>query len=839
MKKLIAWLLAAACMFCTVPAYAAPSEIGLLSAMGVFPREITDASAETMFTRAQLAYAAAHLAFGDSIMNTDTAISDAEEHIYSKEIKTVVAFGIMSKDLSDAFRPEATVSISELGRVLVDIMGYGDPAKTSGGYPNGYMAFAQRLGILKGVKGSAGDAITVATAARMLYNAATAKIDERVSMSGAENISFSSKAQEVSLMGRNLGVSVYTGEITRVNTQTNTATVTIESNKYETNDILLEKGSEHVFKSISVNLNPYEHVPATIWVDRKKEIVAIAPLNNVELKYGYLYSVNGDTNESSSYAIAAVNRLSLYGETVEYSVSKAVQLTYNEEMSAAPQKLVGNFMKLVIRDQEVVYMEGWDLEEGGILQECNDQEMKFLQKDAGTRSIKELDTIDRRLVFINNAGADWKDLRKDSYVRYFMQGSTLVLVAYEKVITETLDAWSNKELTIGGTTYETESAGWYLSTDGKQYRISNTNDIKAFCDTDVSAYFNGKDKIVYLCPALGQELQTNKFLAMLIGYKRASGMREPEMKLLPLEPIGESRVYTASKKLKLEDDLTEAELMETAGDIDGNGIYEFELNRKGEVTSIARPLPISGFQSVAANISAFTADVAYVALNNRNVLFTNEKMVGIYKDDDGFTAQNVTFNSINARNATNVVVRLYGYEDTPDIRLAVICGETENIFYNTLLEGFLSGKTLTVDADGELYYKVSVIGNGGENDYRVEYEEGQELPENALVSYRNRNLFGPANRIEFTSVTELPKTNNLAGIGGLVEATVRKVNSTAVTFEDGTTWFFHPSLFVLTEVTNIRGERICQPMKIEDLAPGDVVYYKQNFFMMQMIVMHY
>jgi len=126
-----------------------------LRAFGVISEEDEFDSSETI-TRATFMHYVMKCCLGSEgypEIITDIPFSDVSSGtVGAREIMLASRLGIISGDSGSAFRPNDNITVNEAAKVFVSILGYGEIAENSGGFPNGYMAIANRLGIFKGCK---------------------------------------------------------------------------------------------------------------------------------------------------------------------------------------------------------------------------------------------------------------------------------------------------------------------------------------------------------------------------------------------------------------------------------------------------------------------------------------------------------------------------------------------------------------------------------------------------------------------------------------------------------------------------------------------------------------
>ncbi|MDD3766563.1 MAG: hypothetical protein PHF89_05165 [Eubacteriales bacterium] len=149
-----------------------------------------------VLTRAEFAQVVVDvLSYRSSDFQFDTdniAIVDLEEAgNYANAAVALVRMGYMQGSKVGAgafqFRPSDAVTSTEMIKVWVEVLGYGEYAKAKGGYPIGYMSVAHTLGIRDESIANAGGA-TVADGKRLTFKALHAEVAKSSVSSGGLNL---------------------------------------------------------------------------------------------------------------------------------------------------------------------------------------------------------------------------------------------------------------------------------------------------------------------------------------------------------------------------------------------------------------------------------------------------------------------------------------------------------------------------------------------------------------------------------------------------------------------------------------------------------------------------
>ena len=96
---------------------------------------------------------------------------DLENHWSAKEVSYARNFGIVDNEPGTSFNPDEKVTVQEIVKMVLAVLGYNSQADSMGGYPNGYIQVASMKGVTKNIDTKMQDYITRGDAALMLCNA--------------------------------------------------------------------------------------------------------------------------------------------------------------------------------------------------------------------------------------------------------------------------------------------------------------------------------------------------------------------------------------------------------------------------------------------------------------------------------------------------------------------------------------------------------------------------------------------------------------------------------------------------------------------------------------------
>lgn len=115
--------------------------------------------------------------------STETPFDDIDPGYWANNfINYVASMGYMNGDGKNFF-PEREITVDEVQKVIVELLGHGFKA-TDGGYPAGYRTAGNQLGIYKGVSSGYSEPATRGEVAQMLYNCIDTRIFVRNAFGG-------------------------------------------------------------------------------------------------------------------------------------------------------------------------------------------------------------------------------------------------------------------------------------------------------------------------------------------------------------------------------------------------------------------------------------------------------------------------------------------------------------------------------------------------------------------------------------------------------------------------------------------------------------------------------
>lgn len=162
------------------------SAINELSALGVI-EGFEDGSfhPDELVTRAQMAAMVCRALnnFNAESNNIQKFNDVAADNWAAGWVATAADAGIINGTGNGNFDPDLNVTYAQTAKMLVSAMGYGDWAENQGGWPSGYLSYANSTGVTANISGVANDtALTRAQCAQMIANALEAPILKQTSV---------------------------------------------------------------------------------------------------------------------------------------------------------------------------------------------------------------------------------------------------------------------------------------------------------------------------------------------------------------------------------------------------------------------------------------------------------------------------------------------------------------------------------------------------------------------------------------------------------------------------------------------------------------------------------
>lgn len=732
MKKIISLLLSLILLVSMTSVVFADNESETLSAIGILPA--FSGGATSNVTRAEFAFMTARLV-GAKYAPTVTRFADVgESNMYSGYVEHLASIGVVSGHGDGNFDPEGSVTYAQAAKMITNVLGYDEYGIQYGGYPNGYIELLSRLGLNKGVVLAWDKVLTVDEAVKLIHNALTMELNSvSYVQNGGELNSWISSDKKDSLLSSKFGISVYEGVVNSVNDSGTFVNITISGNKYDSNPVVLSKGQNVDFELGSgISGDSYVNVPSVIWVDENESIVKIAPQRGIEIKYVQIAKIN-DTD--SNFPIGNINTIMFLDDETEYDVADDAILFYNGYKTTSSAYLNGKFAKVITKNDEVIFIESWDLVDGGLITNSDGDTITYI-KDGRTTYLRDLANEKKVLTIIGENGAKITEVKAGSTFMYYRRDGYCVVVASEKKVVDKFTSVSANSVQIGQVSYKTKTTRYtesgpqkaenlvYYSEDGENF--SNTEYVKLL-DRNVEAYI-GPDGFVWLIKALTQDSGIRKFYGLVKGTKVDNMDPEfGEIEVIEIDDSFTETVYKITDKTVFNDGLNLVEMATDAKakSLSGEGIYVFEVSASGKIVSISEPDPIYGYEDTVTTVSSF-GTVAVAKLAPHYIYWNGgQKILVIYEKNSkltlGWTSWTALYD-LTAKLSLNLHLFGEGMESVPS--LIVLTGGATPIseFGSQERYGIITNIMDTLGDDGEVMKEISMIMKAGNKKYTVRPE---------------------------------------------------------------------------------------------------------------------
>ncbi len=837
-KKLSVIFIAALILMCLpLSAYSKEESIAFdnLEALGITLEGIGETDFDSAAKRTHLAYIVSKLIDGKDYEKCVTAFSDVTDTTdFSGYINNAYNAGIFSGTGNGTFLPEGTVSIDNVYKVLSVIAGYETLANAFGTYPEGYRKVASQLGILGKIKTDANENVTVRglfEAAEMILKNEYDDYSITISESG---INLERTGVKKSVFADKHNISLYKGIITDINDTPYSASVVIKGNVFASNKTKYAINEKKVFLSeTDINLFMYENAEVTLWVDNdESKIVHIALANNVEIRFTTVAAVNSDENPNNKYSGDYIEYIRLYDDKRNYKTTDDFKVKYNMYETSVPVYLTDKFVKVVIKDNMISYIESWDLTEGGLISEITGEYIKFISGDNDNKKIEKLDYLSRITVYKNSEGSDIKELRANTYFDYYLSDNKLVIIASEKKISDVLLSVSADEIEIGNGIYN-KYTDIYVKTSSGSY--AKNGNLTYLFNNKITAYFDASGFCRYISSYIEGDTSEKQFLGIIEGAITDTFNSEIKLKVLSFEGTRESKELNLSNNCNLTCGKTLNEIISIKDTVKADNVFEFILNDKDEITEIKSPSMYYGYKdsggdsskdATVASVTSFTYDTPARMTVNDNILYFNGEPITILKQKDGkLYTEIVSWTDIYNTETDGVKVRFYGDGGiNSNFRLILISGATDTFRVRpgiSLNRGIVTSKSVVYD-DEKAKPQITVLSSGKEVKFIVSQADASLITsDNMYIEYTMVKLSDADIKLNGTPV-KLEAVFNTPP-SGWVKEPIYKSDSKRMFFDDGRAYFYQNPMII----KRIEAD-VYEMISADEISAGDIVCYKYD-----------
>jgi hypothetical protein len=602
LKKLLAVIVAVAFVISAmVPAFAAvPSDIDgtdyeaavtRLAALGVITgREDGKFYPDETISRSEFAAVVVRALGYNSAANAAkgaTKFSDVSANYWaSGYINLATSLGIINGRPDGTFGPDDAVLYEEAMTMIVRSLGYEPAAAAKGGYPTGYLVIGAQEGINDDAEGTSGMHAPRGLVAKMVDN--SLEVAMMIQVGYGTEVKFvksgTEGTDEQTILDSKLKLDKYEAKVLSVDGDE------IEVRYTNDSDVNGNKANSKedlkVFEAIStVGLRD---ALVTIWV---KDGVIYSLEADSTTYFDFISEVDGEDN-TADYTDKALTgteyEITLKNADASFDVDELASSAVTEYLTGTPttDDLLGVFAKVVINDGKVASMVLFDLTTGGIIEEVNDDYIKYTQGTTEGRRLRGMDDAKELIVVIDGSVASYSDLKADMLFDYdeFAADKYIIVASSAKAEGElsAVDVEDDGVVEIDGKEYDLDAANDYYSTnDGDDYAaIENDGDLDDLFGVDVVAYLNAAGDIRYIKGA-GEET-TSEFYGYVLKEWSAD-----EDYLRIFTDKGETVTYSLDINAAASDNdnLSDIDTYEQAANPE-DAIYLFTINEDGEITKV-------------------------------------------------------------------------------------------------------------------------------------------------------------------------------------------------------------------------------------------------------------
>lgn len=839
MKKITAYVLVVLMLFGSCFSVFASGSLNDLRALKIVPPEVSIDNLSEIITRESFSYMASKLLNSGERVPQKTVFSDVDEKsTYSGYIAFLNQLGIISGSGDGKFDPKGKLTIGAASKIIVTILGYKDAAEAKGGYHGGYETVSAELGLLKNVTVKDGF-ITVDGALEMVNNALGCPMASTEYYKDNDGfVANVSKDKDTTILNSVLGLNVYSAYVDSVNQKKGRIDVTITGNKQKTNKVILDSGMKKSFTvNGGINVAEFKYAPVTIMVDSEENVVAMALLKDVYVKFGVISSVNGDNNElSPSYNVDAIKRITVLDDETEYDTAEDFSVYYNEKQNFGAVSLISKPARLVIINGEIISVESWDLIEGGLITEVSEYEISYTVGDKAGFKLKNLDGFDKQYVYIDGKSAKIADVKKDALFYYYTNNTSLVLVVSQKKIVDKLYTASDSYFEIGGFLYN-KGKNVYYKAGENGYQLNQMP--LGLYNNLVKAYVAPNGKVSYV-EAFGEVENTNEvFLGIVTGFEEDDFEEDIlKIKVMRFKPDVEENIYTVYEKTALCDGITKEELKQSAGVIQSSNVFEFDMKADGKVASVKRALWLYGFEGPAeVNQSTFPSYSDAMLTINKKVFYINGTTLTVVGKEEGkVAAKNLPWSSLYGTGSGGKIALfvLSDNEFKSKADLIFVYGDaTMPISARTSKYGVVSDMVQSVDDEGEKCVTVTIMSGTKNYTYDLTEEEAEGIKERSYVTLKDVTTLTDK-KVSITGHYDMTGDYEdwayVTGYAtsGMHKGVVENIDEyRIITNEEGNTvaTYFHPSYNFFVEIDKTSAKETVKNITYKDISVGDKVYY--------------
>lgn len=803
-----------------------------LNAIGI-TNNLLSGEADGFISRAEFAYLVSKMMTGVDMQPTKTKFVDVnEKNVYSGYVAFLKSQGIINGVSETEYAPDLNVTKTAAAKIISKVLGY----NIDGTNVNDYLFAAEQLGIFNDVYVN-GEYITRKDAFKILENALVAINGNKSTSVIVEGdiVNIPKDEDDNIYLTTQLSYSVYRGAVKSINKKKSSMVFYVEKNEYETNNDILPIKKEVTLNVLpNIDLELYDKVPATVWTNKNGEVTLIRPRNGYNVRYGYVEYVNGDNELKANYLSSSLERISIVDDAAEYEFSDGAEIYYNDKKTTSSIDLSECFVRIVEKNGNITHAFFYKTEKGGLIKNIStaEKQISYVKDELGIRKWNEAKDKEDVMVFIDGRKATLNEIKSGSVFNYYLSDKKCIIVVAERIAVDVFDSFSSKEIKLGAFSYKTDNC--YFSKDGVTYKKGEI--AYELLKGEVTAYFSPNGKIAFV-EAANEDSKLERFYGIVSGVDAPKGLEDSSA--IELYVVGgenvRKEIYKLTEKTVYKDNLSVSILANNAKDTNGEGIYYFTVNSKGEIKEVEKCTAFTGYgEEAKVTLSRFINEATPVVTmpNGKQLYFQGTKMIGVFEQNGDFAVADINWLSVYGRGiGGEATLEFFSKEETPQPDIALLCGPIGNITESENVYGVVTKKGVTLKDSGEAVDVVEIMASNGTRTYNVSKETADRLEVNSFVSFAKR-LTNDENQIIISEVIDMSSgiddwKISLSQSSGMQRGVVRKIDSKRLYLEADSSddvFFMHPySCFILASYPD-KNEKFTSAT-VADIDVGDKVCY--------------
>lgn len=733
--------------------------LNVLSALGIIPSD--EISMQKEITRAEAArYVMGMLNRGEEAQR-DTIFSDVKaDHKYSGVIAAALEMGIVSH--GELFRPDEKATGKEFIKMLVEAIGYKNMAVSSGGYPDGYIFTAERVGILDDVILAVDGYVSFDVASLLLENALNAPIlNEIVTIDSKGNFNFGYEGarKTETFLYKKMNIRVFNVFVEEMHADKKTAEVTLISEKTKTDNSEYILGAKYSFNfSVKADFEDFSHAYAKMWINENEEIVFLELENNTEIRYAYIDEINEVHEVGALSEVREIHNIALVDDEEYIDVASDCRFYFEGKyIETGSIPYMGAFARVVIYKDEIISIEGFSLNEGGIINSVDNGLIIYKNSKWDDKKYDSHALSKETKVIINGKPESYWGIASGMLFDYCEYDEKVLIVVSSRTVTDNFNARTENALFFGGEQYKrSEIFSVGCSTDGVSF-IKPVSENELLGEL-VTAYLDLSGRVRFLSIPVYNE-ENSEFYGLILGYNEDLFEEEAEFKVFRVyKDRVEERILGVSKSVMNTSDFDKAKASALSlrdGNLNENLKSNNDITWKirainGKIVSLKEAelfdqSPEEGITSVTYIPGGTTPYIS-----SPRIYFDGAVLCALFYDDylGKLSAKILTPEDIHDKTFSGVRMDFYNKANTSEIELALFRGDVKTIATNradlinigimkfiNYTEGKEGNSAATIKILDDGTYTVPALSVEGAEMYSmVKYAENVAIPDESPIN---------------------------------------------------------------------------------------------------------